>query len=144
VRLVLDVEQHIHGGTSGVADEKFYQPVFDFLNARRAPAIAAAAIDFRYGLATWDFHRVARAAEVLADSAGNELEWIPPAELRDGAVIALLAVGDVRAARTAFSRFSPRVGDDRDDLRTWLVAAHLRVAERRAEESGRPVRAARP
>ena len=139
VRLAFDVEQAIHGGTSGVVDEAFYQPLFRYMEAQRAPAIAVAAIDFRYGLATWDFHRVARAAEVLADSTGSELEWVPPAELRDGAVIALLGVGDHRGARTAFTRFTPRVGDDRDDLRSWLVAAHLRVAERRAEEAGRSV-----
>ena len=144
VRLALDVEGHLHGGTSGVADEAFFQPLFTYMNAQSAPAIAVAAMDFRYGLATWDFHRVARAAEVLADSAGNELEWIPPAELRDGAVIALLAVGDVSGARTAFSRFSSRVGDDRDDLRSWLIAAHLRVAERHAEEALRRVRAQKP
>ena len=144
VRLALDVEQHIHGGTSGVADEDFFQPLFTYMKAQSAPAIAVAAMDFRYGMATWDFHRVARAAEILADSAGNELEWIPPAELRDGAVIALLAVGDVGAARTAFSRFSSRMGKDRDDLRTWLVSAHLRVAERRAEEALRRMRAQKP
>ena len=144
IRLALDVEGHIHGGTSGVVDEDFFQPLFAYMKAHSAPAIAVAAMDFRYGMATWDFHRVARAAEVLADSAGNELEWVAPAELRDGAVIALLAVGDVNAARTAFSRFSSRVGDDRDDLRSWLVAAHLRVAERRAEESVGRMRAQQP
>ncbi len=143
VRLALDVEEAIHGGTSGVADDGFYQPLFAYMKAQDAPPIAMAAIDFRYGLATWDFHRMARAAEILADSAGSDLEWVKPAELRDGAVVALLAVGDPAAARTAFTRFSSRVGDDREDLRTWLVAAHLRVAERRAEEAVRRVRAER-
>lgn len=144
VRLALDVEAHIHGGTSGVADEGFYRPIFAYMKAQAAPPVAIAALDFRYGMATWDFHRVARAAEVLADSAGAELEWIPPAELRDGSVLALLAVGDVRAARIAFGRFSSRAGADREDLRSWLVAAHLRVAERRASDAERPIRAAAP
>lgn len=144
VQLALDVEAHMHGGTAGVADESFYAMLYGYMSARGAPPGVRAAIDFRHGLATWDFAKAADAARQLSRLGSGEQRWLPAAELRDGAVIALLAEGAVEEARSAYAMFTPRVGDSRDDLRSWLVNAHLRAAERELETQGRQAGPASP
>ena len=59
------VEEDIHGGTAGVADEDFYRRVRNFLRAVKAPGGPAAAVDLHHGLAAWDYAEAARAGDLL-------------------------------------------------------------------------------
>jgi hypothetical protein len=128
----LRVEQDLHGGTAGVADERFYGAVYAYLRAAGAPPEARAAIDFRHGLAAWDFAQASAAADTLAQSIARGESWVTAAELRDGAVVARLRLGDVAGARRIYDALVQPLSGQREDLRSWLVAAHLIEAERRA------------
>jgi len=94
------VEEDLHGGTAGVADEDFYGRVRSFLRAVKAPAGPVAAVDLYHGLAAWDYSEAARAGEILIAQLQGGARWIPTEILRRGTAVARLELGDpVGAAR---------------------------------------------
>jgi hypothetical protein len=125
VRSVAWIEESVHGGMAGTADEAFYASLYSYLDRAHAPPHAHAAIDFLHGLAAWDYAQAARAADpLLADAEKGEF-WLEPDELRDGAVIAKLEVGDRAGARVAFRGLISRSARSITDLRTRLLYSYI-------------------
>jgi hypothetical protein len=122
-------------GTAGVPDDSFYADVQTVLDKFKAPAPVRDAIAFRRGLASWNFAAAAAAADRLKEVAVREHRWILPDELRDGAVMAKLNLGDAVGARRDFealARFSTRKPGD---LRSQLLNAYIRTVESRRENT---------
>ena len=92
------VERDIHGGTAGVADEDFYRSLFAYLAAQKAPAAARQAFGFLHALSVYDFKTASVLADSLYPAAERGASWYPVDDLRDGATIAKLRLGDVDGA----------------------------------------------
>jgi hypothetical protein len=116
------------GGAQGVADEAFYRSAYDYLERHRAPQAVRSVVDFYHGLSTWDFTQVSYAVERLLPEFRDGRLWITPDELRDGAVVARLKLGDVRGARGIFRLLAPLSARRPESLQTRLLEAHLRAA----------------
>jgi hypothetical protein len=86
---------------------------------------ARAAIDFLHGLATWDYAQAAHAADPLLVEAAKGEVWLDPDQLRDGAVIAKLAIGDRTGARVAFRDLISGSARSVTDLRTRLLYSYI-------------------
>ena len=125
-----DVERDRFGGTSGYVDEAFYAEINRYLDRWKAPEAVRAAVEFRRGTLGWDFARAARAAEPLLASALQRRHWLPPDELRDGAVTAHLALGDPNGAARIFESLAPSSRRPDGDFRTALLAAYIQAAEK--------------
>ena len=125
VQSVAWVEAGVHGGMAGVVDTSFYRSLYAYLDRTHAPPTARAAIDFLHGLATWDYAQAARAADPLVAEAGRGQLWLDGDELRDGAVIAKLGVGDRAGARAAFRGLISRSARKITDLRTRLLFSYI-------------------
>ncbi|HTJ21265.1 MAG TPA: fused MFS/spermidine synthase [Gemmatimonadaceae bacterium] len=119
------VEAGVHGGMAGTADSSFYASLYAYLDRVHAPPTARAAVDFLHGLATWDYAQAARAADPLIAEAGKGELWLDGDELRDGAVIAKLAVGDRAGARAAFRGLISQSARKITDLRTRLLFSYI-------------------
>lgn len=119
------VEGQLHGGMSGVADSAFYASLRAYVAKMNAPAEARAAVDFLHGLAVWDYREASRGADVLLAAAGRGDIWLDPDQLRDGAVLAKVEVGDRRAANDAFRLFIARSARPITDLRTRLLFSYI-------------------
>ena len=126
-----DVERGRYGGTSGYVDTTFFGEMARYLERHRAPAPVRAAIDFRRGVLAWDFLRAARAAEPLVAAALAHSGWIAPDELRDGTVIARLALGDTLGARRAFEDLGPLSRRPPGDFRSALLSAYIQERQER-------------
>jgi hypothetical protein len=99
----MQVESDLQGGTSGSADEAFYRVVRAYLARVKAPSPVTAVVDFRHGLAAWDFAEAARASDTLVARLEGGESWMPIEPLRRGAAVARLAMGDVQGAGRLFS-----------------------------------------
>jgi hypothetical protein len=130
MRNVALVENDVHGGAAGVADEAFYEPIYRFLRSSKAPKRAVAALDFLHGLAAWNFQQASAAADVLMPDADLGESWLPPMMLRDGTVVAKLEIGDIAGAQRAFDILTPLAGS-KSDLRSRLLEAQIREQARR-------------
>ena len=127
-RTVVVVERELHGPAAGVADERFYAALHQYLAGARAPEVVLASAEFMHALAAWDFVRASAAADRLLADPTVGTGWLPPDMLRDGAVVAKLRVGDVPGARRVFDRLTyvattelwPRI------LEAYLTAAEAR------------------
>jgi spermidine synthase len=126
-----DVERDRFGGTRGYVDEAFYADINRYLERWKAPDGVRAAVEFRRGTLGWDFARAARAAEPLVASALQGRHWLPPDELRDGAVSAHLALGDPNGAARIFESLAPSSRRPDGDFRSALLAAYVQAAEER-------------
>lgn len=117
-------------GTAGNADEQFYAGLERFMDRHNAPQAVRDVVQFRRGLAAWDFALAAAAGQRLLALVGSSRPWITADELRDGLVIARLHLRDVAGARRALDglfRFSRRPVID---LRSQLLASFVESAER--------------
>ncbi|HET9426115.1 MAG TPA: fused MFS/spermidine synthase [Gemmatimonadaceae bacterium] len=97
------VEEDLHGGTAGAADEAFYGKVRAFLRATKAPAGVLAAVDLHHGLAAWDFTEAARAGDTLVAHLVGGARWLPTELVRRGTALAKLELGDVNGAARAYT-----------------------------------------
>lgn len=133
---VRESEELRSGGSAGVADSAFYAALLQYMDAQHAPAEARASIAFLHGLAAWDFVETWRASEVLIPLAEKGDLWMPADELREGAVIARLKLGDVRGARRALDALAPLSARDVNDVRPQLLDAWItaRAAAQRASQ----------
>jgi hypothetical protein len=102
-----EVERVLHGGTAGVADERFYGAVAAYIDRLVAPDTVREAVAFARALATWDFAEAARASKLLVRARGAGSKVMDDELLLDGAVFSRLSVGDVRGAQVADSILSP-------------------------------------
>ncbi len=124
VTTALEAERDVHGGTAGVIDSAFYASLARYMNANHAPSGASEAIAFRRALAGWDFAGAARAADSLVPLAEHGTDWIGVDELRQGATVARLVLGDSTGARRIWRTLADRA--TRGDLRGLLISACLR------------------
>jgi hypothetical protein len=123
---------------AGVADSAFYASVQGFLAKTNPPILARAAVDFMHGIAAWDYTEASRASNPLVVSAASGDAWLDGDELRDGAVMAKLEVGDRRAAREVFRALVHQSTRDISDLRTRLLFSYV------SDTAGARTTAARP
>jgi hypothetical protein len=68
---------------------------------------------------------MARASDVLIPLAANGDRWVDPDELREGAVMAKLALGDRAGAREAFFALLRVSERPATDLRTRLIYSYI-------------------
>jgi Spermine/spermidine synthase domain len=129
IRTFEETERILSGGAQGVADSGLYDAVDRYLTRVDAPPPVGQVIAFYHGLAAWDFPRTAYAAERLLPEFRRGHYWITPDELRDGAVVARLKIGDVAGARRFFEVLGPLSVRPRNSFQTRLLEAHLRQAE---------------
>jgi hypothetical protein len=87
-----------------------------------APLEARAAVDFLEGIGAWNWPQAAVSARAIMDSREEE-SWVPNDLLRNGAVVANIAVRDTAAARNALRYFAKKYDGDR--FRERLLSAVL-------------------
>jgi spermidine synthase len=122
------VERVVHGAARGIVDTIFYDRVGAFLARAGAPDRVRDAVEFRRGLAAWDFPLVqASGARLVAAAAGPEV-LVAPRELLEGVVTANLLTGNAVAADSLFRRLLPQVQFVTGDLRLLLLAAYVHAA----------------
>ena len=126
------VDRYHNGATAGVVDEPRYAEAVRFLEQHHAPAPARDLLAFRHGIQAWDFAEAAAAAERLLPVVMAQRRWMTPDELRDGAVMAYLHTGNVAAARKVLDMLAPFSTRPAGDLRSELLGAYVRTAERAA------------
>jgi spermidine synthase len=132
-----EVESDLHRGTAGVADEALYGSMLRYARSQRAPREVVAALEFLHGLAVWNFAEVLAASPILEAAQRARRPWLSPELLRDGTVVAHLAMGDVPAARRRMQELSP-LGDEGDDafrFRSRLLFSYILFAEREKKET---------
>ena len=129
IQRMADIERDRYGGTSGYTDPAFYAEVYRFLDRAGAPAPIRAVVQFRVGVLGWDFRKAAAAAEPLISAALDRQSWMPPDELRDGAVMARLATGDANGARQVFEALAPLSRRPNGDFRTALLASYIEATQ---------------
>jgi len=117
-------ERDRDGGMDGVVDTEFFESVYAFVDAREHPALLRSAIDFHYGLASWDFDLAGRAADDLA-ATGEGAKWIGADLLVEGGVTAKLLTGDVDGARRLYQALLDAYERDPEHLRRRLLEAYL-------------------
>ena len=126
---VREAEELRSGGTSGVADTAFFAAVEQYMTAQHAPTAARASVAFLQGMASWNFVQVWRASELLVPPAVKGDLWMPADELREGAVLARLGLGDVAGARKVMKALAPQTTRDVNDVRPQLLDAWIAATE---------------
>ena len=132
VDAVREAEQTRAGGSLGVADTALFAAAERAVARHSAPSEARASVEFLHGLAAHDFAKVARASIPLINAARRGDDWLAVDLVRDGAVVAALRTGDLRGARAAMVTLTPRTARGRNDVRSQLLSAWVRDAERRS------------
>jgi spermidine synthase len=131
LRDAIAVDEDLHGGTAGVADNSFYGEVLNYTTRHRAPARVTSALQFLRAISRWDWIAADSAGERVLENGAPPLGLAVSADLlRDGLVVARLRRGDVDGARKAFNRLVGHGTRVHDDLRTRLLDAWIRREER--------------
>ena len=115
-------------GGAAPFDSAFFGTARSFVTRAKAPDPVREAVEFGAALAGRDVAGAAEPAAGLLREAGAGRFWIPPDDLLDGGVRALLAAGrpdDARAAYDLVRRYSSRVSGD---LRLLLLNAYIEGA----------------
>lgn len=133
----LAVERDLHQGSMGGVFAWWYDAMERYMATAGAPEGARSALRFLRAAASYDWS--AAAAEIPTQIAERDrgVAWLPPGLFIDAAVVARLKTGDLTGARAALARLATASGRAPDDLRTLLLEAHVRAAER-ARETGSP------
>jgi hypothetical protein len=126
---VRESEELRSGGTSGIADTAFYTALDRYMTDRNAPTEARATVAFLHGLASWNFVEAWRASEILVPLAVKGDHWMPVDELRVGAVLARLALGDITGARRVWKAMAAVSVRDANDVRPQLLDAWITARE---------------
>lgn len=122
---VVEVEHAIHGGTAGVVDAEFYHEVTAFAERLNAPQGVKNALSFMRAAGEWDFAEASRAADALLPAAIKGESYLDVDELRDGAVVAKLRLGDADSARRYFISLARRSARSPDHLRNRVLVAYM-------------------
>ena len=118
------VEENLHAGSAGYADEAFYANVRAYLARAQAPAEARNAVEFMHSLATWSWAEVDRAGEPLvAVLETQKTAWAPTQLLREGLAVSRLLQGDKPGVSRVFHRLAP-FSDGSASFRDRVIAAH--------------------
>jgi hypothetical protein len=119
---LVTIEGLLDGGTADVIDSAFYATVSSYVARRHPPPAVVAAVDFTHGMATWHFDEVNRASGVLVTSYAIGDHWLALEDLRDGAELGHLMVGDTTAARAVYKALTP-LRTDPPTMHDWIMAA---------------------
>jgi predicted membrane-bound spermidine synthase len=114
-----------HGGMSGVIDTAFFKRVDAYVARHHVPPEVRASVVFDEAILGWDFAGAAAAADPLIRAAVRGDEWVAPDLLRDGAVMAMLEMGDRAGARDAFRALAQRSARPPGDLRNQLLLSYV-------------------
>jgi hypothetical protein len=114
-----------HGGMAGVVDSAFFRRVDAYIARHKAPAPVKAAVRFHEAILAWDFPGAAAAANPLVGAAIKGDMWLDPDLLRDGTVMAFLALGDRARARAAYNALERFSGRPANDLRNELLLSYV-------------------
>ena len=118
------IEENLHSGSAGYADETFYANVRAYLARAHAPKDARDAVDFMHGLATWSWDEVDRAGESLVTTLESKRQsWAPTQLLREGLAVSRVQHGDKRGVSDVFHRLAP-YSDGSATFRDRVIAAH--------------------
>jgi hypothetical protein len=123
------IDRMRNGGTAGTTDHEFYEELTRFMERHKAPPAVRDVVAFRKAVAAWNFAEAATLADRLVPLARNG-RWIPGDELRDGLVIGLLHLRDVKGARQALDNLAGLSRRPASDLRSQLLGAYVQAAER--------------
>ena len=127
---VLGVDDAIHGGTAGVADDAWYAALNDYVRRVGAPERVTATLTFLRAVHAWDWPTVATSGErLMMLGATPPVAPVPAELLRDALVVARLRLGDAHGARRVFDAITPRIGRPTSDARHRLLDAWIRDAE---------------
>ncbi|HLB55101.1 MAG TPA: fused MFS/spermidine synthase, partial [Gemmatimonadales bacterium] len=121
------VRRALHGG-GAPADNGFFAKARAFASRAKAPDAVRAAVWFGEALARGELAGAAPPALILLDEARAKRFWIPPDDLLDGSVRALLAAGQPGRAREAFDLVRPYSTRASGDLRLLLLTASIEEA----------------
>src|SRR5262249_52296572 len=135
-----DVDDDIHQGTMGWANESFYGPVLQFCQAQGAPADMIAAIKFLRAVSSYNWLEAANQVDPILFAIENRLNWVPPDVFRDGAVVSLLKTGQFSKARTLFNNMGQYTDRKIDDLRVRMLGAAVAAAVTSSEAPSQPER----
>jgi predicted membrane-bound spermidine synthase len=114
-----------HAGSRGYLDPAFSGEVHRFLDRHQAPGSLRAVVEFREGLATRDWAAVVQGARVLRGEANVGDHWVDPDPLREGSVMAWLALGQSDSAAAVFAELDSLVTRPPGDLRVRLLRSYL-------------------
>lgn len=120
------------GGATGSSDEELYRATVRFMERHRAPDVVRDVVAFRHGVAVWNFAEASAAADRLLPVARRERRWIGADELRDGAVVSKLHLGDIAGARQVLDTLASLSTRPAGDLRSALLRSYVESAERRS------------
>ena len=127
VGAVRESEETRSGGSSGVADSAYYRMLDHYMDAQHAPPLARESIAFLHGMAVWDFAQASQAATPLLQAAFDGDAWLPIDELREGAALARIKLGDGKGANTALAMLATQATHDPLDVRLQLLKAWARA-----------------
>ncbi|MEP6692361.1 MAG: fused MFS/spermidine synthase [Gemmatimonadaceae bacterium] len=130
------VDDDIHAGTTGVADEAFYGSVNRYLERQRAPEPVKHSVGFLHAISVWDFATASKEADALLPAAVKGDHWIAPDALRNGATVAKLRLGDVAGAGRVLSSMAPQSKLPSSDLRARLLFSYYQDARRHTDGTG--------
>jgi spermidine synthase len=108
---VVEADESLHGGTSGVVDSAFFRAMRKHAIDFRAPVEARVSLDFLEGIGAWNWPQAAQAARSLM-VLRDPIPWIPPALLRNGGAVAFIMTRDTANAKRVVKEFS-NLADDR-------------------------------
>lgn len=114
-----------HGGTRGYLDLKFSRDVASYMDRHRAPAPVRALVAFREAVASREWPRAVEAARLLEREVEADRRWVDADQLREGAVMAWLAMGQPDSAARVFRSLASHARRAEGDLRVRLLHSYL-------------------
>lgn len=122
-----EVERDLHAGTAGYVDEELYRDAAEFMDLHGAPRVVRDVVEFRHGLAAWDFPEAADAARRLFSGGTQRAVYIDASSLMAGGVIALLRVGSPTEAEKLYGTTMAELGPRANLLQSRLIGAYLEL-----------------
>lgn len=114
-----------HAGTRGYLDRDLSREVGAFLDRHRAPDGIRAMVRFREATAARDWAGAARETEFLASELKAGRIWVDADQLREGGVVAWVALGQADSAARLFRGLAEVARRPESDLRVRLLSSYL-------------------
>jgi spermidine synthase len=125
------IRRALHGGSAPM-DTAFFARARSYSEQAGAPAPVKAAVALGEALARRNLTESGASTETLISEARAGRTWIPPDDLLDASVRALLAAGQAERARAAYDALRPLSSRREGDLRLSLLNASIEGAAPRA------------
>ncbi len=128
LRAFAEVEEDLHGRSSGWVDTVFYDAVDGYLARVGAPDEMLGAVGVLRGVRGFDFESAAEATDRVGITRGASPP-LSPVLMLDAAVVAYLGAGRAAWARMAYDALAPLTGRPQGHMRNLLLDALIREAE---------------